>query len=83
MLITHETRLESYIVTNPKSIQYNILNILDKPMTARQIADKLGYNHPICVRPRITELMKQEKVIAVGKAYDEATQRNVAVFERL
>ena len=82
-MITQETRLESYIITNPKSIRDNILNILDRPMTARQIADKLGYSHPIIVRPRITELMKQGKIKATDKAYDEVTQRNVAVFTRI
>ena len=80
--ITKETRLESFISTNPCPIQKQVYDSLDKPMTARQIAVKLGYPHPICVRPRITELMKEGRVVSDEKAFDEVTQRNVAVFRR-
>ena len=82
MKVTKETRLESYLNTDPTSIQGRILDVLTEPMTARQIAYKLGYDHPIVVRPRITELMKAGKIIADEKAYDTKTHRNVAIFRR-
>ena len=81
-MITKETRFESFVATEPGPIQKKILDTLSEPMTARQIAVRLGYTHPIAVRPRITELMKAGKIVAVGKAYDELTERNVAVFSK-
>ena len=42
-MITKETRLESYLKTEPSKRQKLILSVLDRPMSARQIADKLGF----------------------------------------
>ena len=82
MVVTKQTRFESYQQTDPCPIQRQVLDALNQPMTARQIAIKLGYSHPIVVRPRITELMKAGKIVSDDKAFDEVTQRTVAVFKR-
>ena len=82
-MITQETRLESYIKTEPSKRQKLILSALTKPMTARQIAYELGFKDMNAVKPRLTELVKAGKVEAIEKAYDEATGRSVAVYRRI
>ncbi len=79
MEITKETRFESYIA---RPIRANeILELLgDDELTARQIMQKSKYSDMNAIRPRLTELKALGKVEAVGKAYDKATKRNVAVF---
>jgi hypothetical protein len=52
-------------------------------MTARQIAYKLGFSELNTVRPRLTEMARKGTVEVVGKAYDKATERNVAVYRRV
>ena len=83
MSITEETRLESYIKTPTSERKLAILNALgEKQMTARMIAYSLGFKDLNAVKPRLTELKKEGRVRVVGKAYDETTERNVAVFQR-
>lgn len=79
MEITKETRFESYIA---RPIRANeILELLgDDELTARQIMQKSKYSDMNAIRPRLTELKALGKIEAVGKAYDKATKRNVAVF---
>ena len=83
MSITEETRLESYIATPTAQRKQMILTILgDKQMTARMIAYALGFRDLNAVKPRLTELKKEGRIVVVGKAYDEMTERRVAVFQR-
>ena len=83
MSITEETRLESYISTPTSERKQMILTILgDKQMTARMIAYALGFRDLNAVKPRLTELKKEGRVVVVGKAYDEMTDRRVAVFQK-
>lgn len=83
MSITEETRLESYISTPTSERKQMILTILgDKQMTARMIAYALGFRDLNAVKPRLTELKKEGRVVVVGKAYDEMTDRKVAVFQK-
>ena len=83
MSITEETRLESYIATPTAQRKQMILTILgDKQMTARMIAYALGFRDLNAVKPRLTELKKEGRIVVVGKAYDELTERRVAVFQR-
>lgn len=81
--ITQETRQESYLKTETGERCRMILNTLDKPMTARQIAYRLGFKDLNNVKPRISEMLRKGTVEVVGKAYDEATERNVAVYRRV
>lgn len=83
MSITEETRLESYISTPTSERKQMILTILgDRQMTARMIAYALGFRDLNAVKPRLTELKKEGRIVVVGKAYDEMTERRVAVFQR-
>ena len=54
--------------------------LIEAVPTARQIAYKLGFSDLNAVKPRLTELRKAGKIKAIGKAYDETTQRNVTVY---
>ena len=83
MSITEETRLASYISTPTAERKQMILTVLgDKQMTARMIAYSLGFKDLNAVKPRLTELKKEGRIVVVGKAYDKLTERNVAVFQR-
>lgn len=82
--ITKETRLESYLSTNPNTRQREILGALgDKELTARQIANILGYKDLNNVKPRLSEMLADGRVEATGKAFDEVTKRHVTVFRRV
>lgn len=83
-MITKETRLESYIKTPTSKRKQMILDTMgSQDMTARMIANKLGFNDLNAVKPRLTELKAEGYIVACGKAYDMLTQRNVAVFRRV
>ena len=82
-MLTHETRLESFILTDKPKRRAEILSALTYPMTARQLAYKLGYSDLNAVKPRLTELMRDNKVKAVDKFKDGLTGRSVEVFERI
>lgn len=82
-MITEETRREAF-EQRPVTRQTLILQALgDKEMTAREIANDLGYDDPNAVRPRLTELMQAGKVEAVGKRKDPISNITVAVFARV
>lgn len=78
--ISKECRFESYI---QHPIRYDeILDALgDSLMTARMIGDKLGYSDLNAVKPRLSELKKQGRVMVVDKVKDNVTGRNVSVFK--
>lgn len=80
MEITKQTRAESY--RRRPARMNEILTIMgDKEMTARQILNASKYKDMNAIRPRLTELKALGKIEAVGKAYDKATNRSVAVFK--
>lgn len=81
MDITKETRLESYLALEPNKRQKMIIECLDRPKTARQIAIELGFVDLNAIKPRICELKEKGIVRACGKALDMATGRNVAIYE--
>lgn len=81
--ITKETRLESFLQISPNTRYSEILNILgSNEMTARQITQRLGKLDGNYCKPRLTELVHKGILEVVGKAYDKATERNVAVYRR-
>ena len=81
-MVTKETRNASFIRRPIRADE--ILNIMgDREMTARQILLESKYSDMNCIRPRLTELKAQGKIEAVGKAYDMATKRNVALFRAI
>lgn len=78
--ITKETRLASYL-TRPTARQQQILYTLGKrEMTARQLCYEMGFKDLNAVKPRLTELKAQGRIQAVGKAHDELTGKNVALW---
>jgi len=80
MEITKETRRESYI-QRPTPRAKMILDFMGKDaMTARQIAYGMGYTDLNAVKPRLTELKAEGRVKVIGKAYDNVSKRNVAVW---
>lgn len=82
MKITNETRLESYI-NRPSPRQREILSILERPMSTREVMIALNYHDMNQVRPRMTELLEQGLIEAIEKATDPMTGRKVAVFRRV
>jgi len=82
------TKAESYIRTlsenKPLTRQNEIFEILKKHpngLTAREILYVLGKSEMNYVRPRLTELLKAEKVIESGLKLDKDTNRTVHVFK--
>lgn len=85
--ITRQTRRESNEKTDKQSIRSVILEQLAYcDMTAREIGEVLYRYHLVPsptrqqVHPRVTELVQDGKIEAVGKRMDCLTKRNVAVY---
>ena len=89
-MITHETRQMSFIDIQDKTkIRYiQILNRLDEPKTAKELAVELfelGYipsTERNYTAPRLTELEKMGYVKAIDKKKCEYTGKTVAVYKR-
>lgn len=82
-MITEETRREAYI-NRPVLRREAILNTLgEKGMTSREIAYAMGFEDLNAVKPRLTELQSEGRVVAVGKKKDFLTGRNVAVWRQV
>lgn len=80
-MITHETRLESYIQRPLTRNQAIIKSMQDfGPGTARMIARRLGFYDMNAVRPRLTEMAEAGIVEGIGVAYDEYTNRNTVIY---
>src|SRR5574344_300674 len=91
MNITSETRRESYIDIQPKrQVRYEeILDRLDKPKTAKEIAVEL-YDLGIIpsternyTAPRLTELEKRGIVRVIGKRKCKQTGKMVSIYEKV
>ena len=89
--ITQETRQLSFQdIQDKQKIRYEqILNRLDKPKTAKEIAVEL-YELGITTTadrnttaPRLTELVKMNIVRVVGKKKCDWTGKKVAVYEKV
>lgn len=78
--ITKETRNESY---NKRPLRRDEILWLLKTkgeMTAREVANELGYVERNAAAPRLTELVKAGRVHVVGKKSDNVTGRKTAVY---
>lgn len=88
MSITKETRKESYEKVDSATMRRRVLDVLSngKPATAKEIATILYERHLVpypvrqAVAPRLTELTQNGRVEVCGKAYDQETERHVAVY---
>lgn len=80
--ITKSTRAEAYAHRPTLCRQMVIMEVLGtRQMTAREIADELGYADLNAVKPRLTELLKKDAIHTVGKKKDYKTGRSVAIYE--
>lgn len=90
-MITTETRQLSFEdIKDKRQRRYNqILDRLDKPKTAKEIAVELfdlgliPSTERNYTSPRLTELEKMGIVKAIGKKKCEYTGKTVAVYERI
>ena len=83
MDITKETRREAY-EQRPILRSEAILETLgEKGMTSREIAYAMGYSDLNAVKPRLTELKQEGRVVAIGKKTDPITRRKVAVWRQV
>lgn len=90
MSVTETTRHESYELLDSATMRKRVIEVLDRSsifLTAREIAIELYKDklipYPVrqAVAPRLTELEADGIVEAVGKVFDEATKRSVAVYK--
>ena len=81
--ITQQTRQEAF-KTAPVTRIVDILNVMgDREMTAREIANELGFYERNAAAPRLTELKKRGLVEVVGKKKDGVTGKNVALWKKV
>ena len=81
--IPRECQLESWRKYDNAKRCRMILNAMDKPMTAREIAYKLNFSDLNAVKPRLTEMKDRGSVEVIGKAYDGLTGVHVSVYRRV
>lgn len=82
-MITEETRKEGLAKIDKQKRYNEILGVLEKHkegLTAREIAEELGYAERNATAPRLTELCGMGKVVAIGKRKDLISNVNVAVY---
>ena len=82
-VITAECRREAHKKVDKGKRYREILSVLDKPMSAREIAYKLGYRERNATAPRLTELVKAGKVEVAGKAKDGLTRTSVSLYRKV
>lgn len=80
--ISKECQLESWGKLDTSKRCKMILEAMDKPMTAREIAYKLKFSDLNAVKPRLTEMKERGTVEVIGKAYDQLTGVHVSVYRR-
>ena len=86
---TEETRRESNHKTNKATLHNKVIDVMNNDrLTAREIAMRLfrdgiiDYPARSIIQPRITELVKDKRLVVSGKKYDKKSNRNVAVYEK-
>lgn len=81
MSITEETRREGHTSVNKAARYALIIGVLrGHDMTAREIAEKLGFTDLNAVKPRLTELKRSGAIAVTGKRKDKVTGVHVAVY---
>ena len=82
MSITQETRREAYASPSLPEMEGKVYTalLLNGPMIAEEIMDKLGTRNPNNVRPRLSGLKKKGLVKAVGKKPNR-NGKNEAIWE--
>lgn len=81
MDIAEQTRAESFMKTSKVMRRVMVKQFLEKgDFTSREIMEGLGFNDGNEVKPRISELKKAGKVVAIRRKFDPLTARNVSVW---
>lgn len=85
---TKATRIASYTKTEKQPKRRQVVEVLSgKELTAIEIAVEmyetgiLPYPARAIIQPRITELVEDGIIEAVGKKWDKETERNVTVYK--
>lgn len=80
--ITIETKKDAFM-QRPTDRRKAIIKCLEEngQMTAREVANVLGFTERNAAAPRLTELVKAGRVQVVGKKPDTVTGRTTAVYE--
>ena len=82
-LTTKDLQADSLKKLDRKTRQQRILTVIgNRSMTAREVAYRLGFNDLNAVRPRITELVQEGRLIEAGYRYDTQTHRNVTIYKQ-
>lgn len=81
-IIADECRRESHEQTDKKTRCCMILDAWNGDMTAREILAVLPYTDMNAVRPRITELVQEGRLVESGSKYDTHTKRKVTCWRK-
>ena len=81
---TAETRRAAYKALDKHGRKMKILALLEnRELTAREIANILGFTERNAAAPRLTELMQRGLVEVIAKKKDSITNTNVSVYRRV
>lgn len=80
--ISKECQLESWGKLDTSKRCKMILEAMDKPMTAREIAYKLKFSDLNAVKPRLSEMKARGTVEVIKKVDDDLTKRKVGLYRR-
>ena len=80
--IPKECQLESWKKFDNAKRCRAILDAMDKPMTAREIAYKLKFYDLNAVKPRLSEMKARGTVEVIKKVDDDLTKRKVGLYRR-
>jgi predicted HTH transcriptional regulator len=79
----HSNSLTAWHELDPDGRKAAIIDAMcGQAMTDREVKNNLSLPDMNCVRPRITELVKDGLLLEVGSKKDEATGRTVRVCRR-
>lgn len=80
-VLSNITRRESHAKVDKFTRKAKILVALQAgPMSARCVMQVLGYSDLNSVRPRLTELVQEGRVVEAGTVWDPISERNVALY---
>ena len=75
------TRREGHAKVDKFTRKAKILVALQAgPMSARCVMQVLGYSDLNSVRPRLTELVQEGRVVEAGTVWDPISERNVVLY---
>jgi len=76
----HKNSLKAYgelKSTDRRALIFKVFEYLGYPLTDRDVKDVLGYSDMNYVRPRISELIDEGKIMECGTEIDHETKKHV------